>query len=221
MVMDNIQYTPKEGNRVVVPLYGQNLVQKMPELIAQGYKPISIAQIMEERLKEAKGLEVARENDYHKIWGGDDLYSGDSILYHPDGRIKVVLDSKKVRNINDISSLKNGSIVLPKGTFEKRKGVEFSKKDTKRFTGKSLELSKILKNEIWLTLARGDKKLLTEYAGEVSLRSTSRMLMNILVNDAPEFETESLWSLGHINDSNVFGGDFWGLSSFRILYGYR
>lgn len=202
--MDKIQYTPKEGSSLVVPVFNGRTVDRMPELVAQGYSPISVAGIMEQRLNawQSGNQELAQ------LWGKNYFDSGDGIMYHPDGRIKIVPDSETLRNVNPNTPLKwYGAQVLSEGSFDKAQGEEFSRKDIKRYANELLSQKDVLNNPIWLALARGDKELLKDYAGQVFSRINNSKLMGIGVSDAPDFEAERLWCLDGLGSGSYVGGD--------------
>ena len=225
--MGNILYTPKEGNSIVVPVYNGRIIDQMPKLIVQGYTPITVAQIMEQRILAWQSLDFEIEQrlkqkffnpklknkELATVWGNNSFYSGDSIIYHPDGRIKVVHDSKTLRCINDTSPLKlNGSLVLPEGTFETAEGQEFSREDVDKFTGKYLKQKEVFENPIWQALARGDKELLKTYVGQVYSKNNDPDLMKIHVSkEKSDFEAERPWYLNGLGISSAVGSDINGL----------
>lgn len=201
--MDKIQYTQKDGSSIVVPVFNGRTVDRMPELVAQGYSPISVAGIMEQRLNAWQ----SDDQELAQLWGKNYFDSGDGIMYHPDGRIKVVPDSETLRKVNPNTPLKwYGAQVLSEGSFDKAQGEEFSRKDVKRFANEYLKQKDVLNNPIWLALTRGDKELLKDYAGQVYSRINDSNLMKIWVSDAPDFEAERLWCLSGLDYySNVYG----------------
>ncbi|MCB0370776.1 MAG: hypothetical protein KDD45_15465 [Bdellovibrionales bacterium] len=206
--MDKIQYTSKEGSSLVVPVFNGRTVDKMPELVAQEYTPISVAGIMEQRIKAWQ----SGDQELAQLWGRNYFDSGDGIMYHPDGRIKVVPDSETLRSVNPNTPLRwYGAQVLSEGTFDKAQGEEFSRKDVKRFANEYLKQKDVLNNPIWLALARGDKELLKDYAGQVYSRINDPNLMKIWVSDAPDFEAERLWCLGGLGGNSIVSGGSDGL----------
>jgi len=204
--MDNIQYKQKDGSSVLVPVFNGRTIDKMPELISQGRAPISVPGIMEQRVNAWN----SNDNNLAKQWGNNYFDSGDSIIYHPDGRIKIVPDSQTLSNVNGNSPLRwSGSLVLPEGTFDGVDGVEFSKKDIKKFANKYLKQGEVLKNPIWQALARGDEALLKEYAGQVYSRINDSKLMKVWISPkSPDFEAERLWCLYGLGSVSNVNGDY-------------
>ena len=209
--MDNIQYKQKEGNFIQAPVFDGKTIDKMPELVAQGYTPISVAGIMEQRINAWQ----SGDQELAKKWSSNFFDSADGIIYHPDGRIKVVPESQTLREINSNTPLKwYGSLPLQEGTFDSiTEGVEFSKTEVEKFANKYLKQNEARENPIWLALAQDDKELLKEYVGQVYSKLNDPELMKVRVSEkSPKFECERLWCLGSLgNDSNVFGNNYGGL----------
>ena len=68
--------------------------KQMPKLIAGGRIPMNTSQLMQRR------LDVRNEDDLKSSYIDNWFDTGDAVVYHPDGRLKVVLDSQDLRNIN-------------------------------------------------------------------------------------------------------------------------
>ena len=135
---------------------GRN-VDKMPELIAKGMTPLSAAGLMKRRLQSQYGSESVRNSLMHNYFD-----TGDGIVYHPDGRIKVVHDARPLKEINPKSQLVNGNLVLPDGLYEKLEGHEFTRKGIQKYVGEELTSKDAKSNPLWWALAR-DPKLLNDY----------------------------------------------------------
>ena len=140
--------------------YGRNIDQ-MPNLVAEGRTPLSVSGLMQRRLETRNSSETVRNS-----WWNNHFDTGDAIAYHPDGRIKVVLDAQSLREINPKSQLSNGALVLPDGLYEKLDGQEFTRKDVQRYVGDWLSSKDAKSNPIWQALAR-DTKLLNDYVDAV------------------------------------------------------
>ena len=148
-------------NEQVVPyqeFYGRN-TEQMPMLIKSGRVPMSAAGLMDRR------LEVRDERFSQKVrsdWHDNYFDTGDGILYHPDGKIKVVPDAQKLREINPQSRLSDGALVPPAGAYEATQGAEFTKEDLKRIIKDSLTRDEAKSNPVWQALA-GDQNRLNAY----------------------------------------------------------
>ncbi len=215
--MDRIQYRPRLRNEL--PVFNGRIIDKMSELVARGYMPISVAGIMDLRNDAFK----SGENEWIQQVCYNRFDSGDGIVYHPDGRIKVVWDSPNLKSLTSNSKLDNftgwSSLNLEKEKGTKRfeelpeemKGVQlvFDPKEIKEFTGKDLREEQVPNNKFWLALARGDENRLGTYVQNVYSEINDSELMRVIVIDKkPDFEAERLWCLSGLGyNSNVDGDD--------------
>ena len=191
--MKTIQYVQEDKNLISLLVFQGRTITRMPELISQGYFPISIAQIMMQRILAYQSEDQGQIDSWRNFFD-----SGDTIIYHPDGRAKVICDSKTLIDINLISHFRwNGSLVLPEGTFDKAQGEEFSRLNFLKYTHTSLEQNEISENPILLALTRGDKKLLSEY---VKLSNKYNVPLKIWTPfDKPRVEAERSLGLNYFS----------------------
>ncbi|MEK6926103.1 MAG: hypothetical protein AABW50_02390 [Nanoarchaeota archaeon] len=133
--------------------YGRN-VDQMPKLIEDNRTPLSVAGLMEARLKYGKKF---------RDWMNNHFDTGDGVIYHPNGKIKIVHDSQLIRGLNPRSPLRNGALILEDGVYESIQGQEFEKSKFEKYTNDSLSAESVKKNPIWQALARGNQSLLNEY----------------------------------------------------------
>jgi len=204
--MDKIEYILKNGNSILTPVFEGKNIEQMPKLISEKYLPLSLAQIMEQRLRVSERNNAELSN----IWDKNYFDSGDGIIYHPDGRIKITPDSVTLKKITPDTKLSwYGSQILEEGTFDKLQGEEFTRDDLSKYTEKYLDESEVLENPIWLAFVRGDKQLLKEYTRYVSLKNNNKKIMRIWISDqSPRFEAERLLSLYGLDyNSNVVGNE--------------
>ena len=179
-------------------------IDTMSQLLEEGYEPITIHELIKIRVH---ALESGNEDLIDK-WVHNNFIAGDSIIYHPDGRIKVVIKSQRLRKINSNSSLSFGSLKLLPGTFDETQGVEFSKAQVEKFANKSLKQSEARENPIWLALAQYDIELLKRYVKLLFLKPKMTRSMPVRISKDSEFECERLWCLNNLfNISNVNGND--------------
>jgi len=185
---NNIDFFLKNGSVSKCPIYTDGIVSLISKLSKQNYKPISTYDIIEQRIK----FPLIDKSDLSCRWWTNWFNSGDSIRFHPDGRIKIVYDSQTLININPKSSLdKQGALILPYGTFDKFEGVEFSEKEVEKFNDKSFMFDEIYKNQFWLSLVKEDKSLLKEYIWQMCSRIEKLKLMKIhIAKPNLEFEVE-------------------------------
>ena len=145
-------------NEQVVPyqeFYGRN-TEQMPLLIKGGRVPMSAAGLMDRRL-EVRGERFSPE--VRAAWHDSYFDTGDGILYHPDGKIKVAPDAQVLRGINSQSRLSDGALVLPAGAYEAAQGAEFTKEDLRKIIKDSLTRDEAKSNPFWQALARDRDRL--------------------------------------------------------------
>ena len=142
-----------ELNEVIVPykeFYGPN-TQRMPELLAEGRIPLSTAGIMERRV-----------NSSLADWRDNYFDSADAIVYHPDGKFKIVRDSEVLKALTPQSRLVRGALALEDGAYEALQGAEFGRKDKGLILSRDLTSVEAYAHPIWQALV-GDQKLLGLY----------------------------------------------------------
>ena len=101
--------------------YGRN-VDQMPKLIAEGRVPINTSQVMEKRLNVRNSNQEVRS-----AWIDNYFDTGDSVVDHPDGRIKIGLDSKTLREMTPDSPRRDGALILTEDIYNNLQGEEFKK----------------------------------------------------------------------------------------------
>ncbi len=141
--------------------------EQMPKLIADGRIPINVAILMQRRLDVRNA-----EKDVKSSWIDNYFDTGDAIVYHPDGRVKVVLDSQHLREINPKSKLNGGALILAEDIYNGLQGEEF-KKDKIGKTGSSLSKADAKSHPVWKVLAR-DQVLLNDYVDYIFAEGKQR-----------------------------------------------
>ncbi|MEK6871571.1 MAG: hypothetical protein AABX16_01575 [Nanoarchaeota archaeon] len=132
--------------------YGRD-TEQMPKLIAENRIPLSVANILQARLTFGETL---------PDWINYYFDTGDAIVYHPKGNVKIILDSAHLREINPKSKISNGALVLENDIYNSVDGVKFSRKELEKHLRKLLSKKQAKENPIWQVLAR-DKNVLNEY----------------------------------------------------------
>ncbi|MEK6960550.1 MAG: hypothetical protein AABX47_05220 [Nanoarchaeota archaeon] len=140
--------------------FSGKIIEQMPLLIAQGRTPLSAADLMRQRI-----WALSQPEDVKNAWWNNYFHLGDAVLYHPDGKIKIELDSQLLRQLNAQSQLQNGLSLITDETYITSKGKEFSR-DELLPLDTPLGKTAILSNPLWNYLAREDK-LLKEYTEAV------------------------------------------------------
>ena len=135
--------------------YGRN-VEQMPKLIADGRVPMSVAGLMQRRL-DVRNSDADVKTSYMDNY----FDSGDAVVYHPDGRVKIVLDSQTVRDITPKSELRNGALILTEDAYNDLQGAEFKKGKLGK-VDERLSREQAKAHPVWKVLAR-DQALLNDY----------------------------------------------------------
>jgi len=141
--------------------------KQMPKLIAEGRVPISVAELMQRRLN-VRNAEAGVKTD----WMDNYFDTGDAIVYHPDGRVKIILDSQHLREITPQSKLNRGALLLTEDDYNALQGQEL-KRDKLGKTGTSLSKADVKAHPVWKVLAR-DQTLLDDYADYIFAEGKNR-----------------------------------------------
>jgi len=197
--------------------YGRN-VKQMPALIAEGRVPMNVSQLMQERLDVRNSKEAVRES-----WTNNYFDTGDAIAYHPDGRVKVVLDSRTLREMTPDTERIEGALLLTEDTYNVLEGEEFAKRKYGKI-GDWLSKDDVKAHPIWKTLAR-DQALLNDYADFIFAQGKEEFNYDVAMGVYPDSFGENpkmrAWlvnRLGSRSDANggsdldYNGGRFAGLA---------
>src|SRR3989344_8579206 len=186
--------------------HGRN-TEQMPKLIADGRVPMSVAGLMQRRL-DVRNFDADVKTSYLDNY----FDTGDAVVYHPDGRVKIVLDSQTLRDVTPKSELINGALVLTEDAYNVLQGEEFKKgKLGKVNEGLTREQAKA--HPVWKVLAR-DQALLNDYVDYIFAEGKQRFsydtAMGVFPSSAqgntPDLRTWYVCWL--VNWSNAYG---WGL----------
>ncbi|MBU1202393.1 MAG: hypothetical protein KJ583_07725 [Nanoarchaeota archaeon] len=197
-----------EPRKVYKEFYGRN-IDKMPELIEQGFSPLSMAQVMQRRLDVLGSTPEVKD-----AWWMNYFDTGDGIAYDRSGNIKIEYDSPTMRSLNPESKLKSGALVLADDdAFEKIQGPEFTSKDIAKYKfNESLRESDVNEHPFWMALARGDKVLLKEYAHQVFKKAKETQgydkNMGVYLSSFREVPNMRLWLLGRLNNNGSGNGNY-------------
>jgi hypothetical protein len=129
--------------------------------------PISIAQVMqrtldigERSLSEINWGTPERWNDF-LIEIGAGVHTNDTIIYHPNGNIKIVLGDKIPNYIFSRNRAPYGGIALDEQIYDSLEGMEFEKNELEEVT-RYAEREGVKNNRALNYLAR-DSKLLSDF----------------------------------------------------------
>jgi len=200
----------KSGKVIYIPFVHGMYVDLMQDLTQSGYEPMSGVQIMEQRIKLAS---IDKE-----LYVGRDIDGASSIIYHPDGRIKIVTSSKTILSITKTSPLRyKGSLALEEGTFDKTEGYAFSKEERTKYTDEYMPRHKIMQNPLLHALAKEDKSLVKEYVKTFCDLEDSCNIS--IIRDYPQFEIERLWTFNLNGNTIVDGSNYSDHGGLEFSYG--
>ena len=135
--------------------YGRN-VEQMPKLIADGRVPMNTAQLMQRR------LDVINSDAKVKSSYMDNYFdTGDAVVYHPDGRVKIVLDSETLREMTPDTRRVGGALLLTEDVYNALEGEEFKKGKLGKVND-WMSREDVKAHPVWKVLAR-DQALLNDY----------------------------------------------------------
>ena len=112
---------PNEEMKRYEVFSGSN-VKQMPKLIADGRIPASVSQIMQRRSNLRND-----ETGVKTFYMDNSFDTGDAVVYHPDGRFKVVLDSQHLREMTPDTPRNGGALIIGEDVYNSLQGEEFRK----------------------------------------------------------------------------------------------
>jgi hypothetical protein len=134
-----------------------NLAETLPRMLVNGFEPMSVAQMMGRRLKTDK---------FH--WDAFTYTTGDAVIYHPDGRMKIVRDAKPLREVSEESNFEFDwphRLVLNDGVYESLDGLDLTPREQRGVVIRpflSFDPKRVRSNIIWQYLSR-NQDLLDEF----------------------------------------------------------
>ncbi|MEK6959569.1 MAG: hypothetical protein AABX47_00205 [Nanoarchaeota archaeon] len=207
----------KTGVKYHDDFYGK-IIEQMPRLIAQGRTPLSVAELMRQRI-----LALSQPEDIKNAWWNNYFHLGDAVLYHPNSNIKTELDSQLLRQLNPQSKLQNGLWLITDEIYNASEGKEFSRDELSPLDT-SLDKTAILSNPLWKYLAREDKGLLEEYTEAVFKEAQTFNYdsnMGIYLSTASgQTPLAGAWCVGRtyyrsrLNGNDNLGGEFGSLVGY-------
>lgn len=156
---------PEEGEKFK-EFHGRN-VEQMPLLVSEGRTPLSVAGLMQRRLET-----IDASMEVKSSWMDNYFDTGDAFAYHPDGRVKIVLDSQTLREINPDSKRNSGALVIIPEQYDAMSGEEFKKGELGTLET-SLSSIDVKLHPVWRALAR-DQALLNDYTDMIFSEAKQR-----------------------------------------------
>jgi len=196
--MEKYNLSQEEVKRFEV--YKGRNTEKMQELVADGRVPANVSQLMQRRL-DLKNDETGVKDFYMNNY----FDTGDGVVYHPDGRVKIVLDSQHLRDMTPESPRNGGALVLTAENYDALQGEEFKKGKLGK-TGDWLSRADVKAHPVWKVLAR-NQALLNDYTDYIFTEGKHDTAMGIFPGSAngetPEMRAWYVYGLG--NRSNASG----------------
>jgi hypothetical protein len=146
--------------------YGRN-VEQMPMLVADGRVPMSVSGLMQRRLDVRNS-----DNKVKSAWMDNYFDTGDGVAYHPDGRVKIVLDSQTLREMTIYTQRVGGALLLTEDVYNALEGEEFKKSKLGK-VNEWMSREDVKAHPVWRVLAR-DQALLNDCADYIFAESKER-----------------------------------------------
>ena len=174
----------------------------MAKLIEEERVPLSVAGLMQARLDALNGS----SEDLKNSWWNNYFDTGDGVLYHPDGNMKVVLGGQVFRDMTGDSSLYDGALVLGADksssidTYDSIVGngvTELKRSNLDGLVNQRLSKEAVKSHPVWNALAPND--LLNDYVDAVFDFTGSENNMGIWISSPKEKALGRLWCIGNHN----------------------
>ena len=142
--------------------YG-TVIEIMPRLVAEGRVLMPTFSLMRRKLETSTLTNITQLAKQTCL--SDCVVTADAPVYHPDGTMKIALETEYLRQLNKKSRLVNGVLVLEDGAYE---GIDdrlkLTAEEIRDYTGRHLSRKDALDNRIWRILARHPDEVPREYA---------------------------------------------------------
>ncbi len=150
-MISNLNSTPE----IYKEFYGK-IFQEMPKIIKEGRVPMNVSQLMKRRLEVQDGPAEVKT-----AWINNSFTTSDVIIYHPNGDVKIVLDSERLREIIIENQQNRYNLTIKEEIYQELSGEVFRRKGLQKIHD-SLSVGDAKSHPIWKILAR-DQTLLDEY----------------------------------------------------------
>ena len=184
--------------------YGRN-VEQMPKLVAEGRVPMNASQLMQRRLDYRNGPAEVKT-----AWMDNYFDTGDAVVYHPNGDVKIVLDSQTLREMTPESQRNGGALVLGEDVYKALQGEVFKKGKLGKVND-SMSREDVKAHPVWKVLAR-DQALLNDYADLIFAEGKERFGYDTAMGvyptscggDKPEMRAWYVMRLVYRSDANCW-----------------
>ena len=201
--------------------YGK-ITDQMPKFMEENRKLVNeckgpLVLLNTAGLMKRKVEVLTASEEIRDAWWNNYFDTGDAIIYHPDGKFKIVLNAEFMKELNPQSKLKGKALILPEGIYGKVEGKEFTTKEVDKYgimVG-TLLLSRYeaKNNPIWKALAREDQALLDAYVDAVFTQTQEQYgyekpMMGIGVSQPRGLTVGRLWSIFSFDDHSFAMGNY-------------
>ena len=183
--------------------YGRNVEQMpklMPKLVAEGRVPMNASQLMQRRLDYRNGPAEVKT-----AWMDNYFDTGDAIAYHPDGRVKIVLDSQTLRDMTPETQRVGGALLLTEDDYNALQGEEFKKGKIGKVND-WMSREDVKAHPVWKVLAR-DQGLLNDYADYIFAEGKERFgydtAMGVYPDSAGDAPKMRAWYVNRLEHRSV------------------
>jgi len=197
-----------DGPTVHTAYYGKN-TEQMPKLLAEGKEPMSMAHLMEQRLKVRQ---TGIDQEQHDAWWANYFNNADLWLRHPDKGGKIVPYNAQVlqflqQYLKPETKLVDYALPLPDGFFEAVEGgLELKTAEIELLHSKGYTPREAKKSKVWNILAQSQKRLDSYVDAVAQETGRERDLMNIYFGQASRVPTGRLWYVGSRNYGSLTNG---------------
>jgi len=177
--------------------------EQMPQLLRDGRKPMTTADIMRRRLEVAES-----DAELRSAWLDNYFDTSDAVLYHPDGNIKIMRDAQPLLTINAESDIRAGALVIDTDAYRSLSGREFGRNDF--LSNTPLTKEQVLASPVWTALAGDDQSLLNAYTDLVFRDAKQRFgnteNMGVYLGSAQATPRVRAWYVNGIDVRSVLSG---------------
>jgi hypothetical protein len=172
-------------------------IDQMPALIAEGRVPMNVSQLMQRRLDYRNGPAEVKI-----AWMDNYFDTGDAVIYHHTGEVKIVLDSQTLREMTPKNQRNGGALILDPDVYKALQGEVVKKGKLEKISG-WMSKADIKTHPILKVLAR-DQALLNDYTDLIFVEherrfgddNTKNFSLGSCGRDKPEMRAFRIGGLG-------------------------
>lgn len=155
--MEQLEYKFNDGRTINLDVVTGNFYREVPKIKSEGFRLPTFSEVMKQSI-----LGYKTGDPYRNPSGWSKQMSGDAIIYHPNGSMKIIPGADFFNSTELEIDEKTNSLLISEGLFNCIDGYLFSESELSKYAH-SQDARQSLENPIWLALARGDKDLLKDF----------------------------------------------------------